>query len=453
MSLRNIGRLLAMVWETSPPLVIVTIGLRICRAVLPLAMLWVPKLILDAVVLRVTQRGGSTTRIWQLVALELGLAVLNDMLARANMLFESLLGDRFANRVSVRIIRHASTLDLTSFEDPVFYDSLERASNQSTGRLALMAQFLNIVQDIFSLVALSSGLIVFSPWLIVFLVCAVIPAFLGETRFSALAYSAVFRWTPHRRKLEYLRHLGASIESAKEVKIFGLGPYLADLYTQVSNDIYEDNKKVAVQRATIGAALSLISTGGYYCAYGLVLIRTLAGSISLGSFAFLTGAFSRSRTHIERIIFGINEASEQAIYLNDLFAFFQVQPSIRSLPNAVLTPRPISQGFEFRNVSFSYPGSNHLVLRNINFTLSPGEKLALIGENGAGKTTIVKLLLRLYDPTAGQILLDGVDLREYSVDALRQEIGVIFQDYLRYEMLVKENIGFGKIEEMADDEQ
>jgi ATP-binding cassette subfamily B protein len=449
-SLRNIRPLLRMVWDTSPALVSITTALRLVRALLPLAMLWVWKLILDGVVAWIKRGNGNAAALWKLFALDLGLAVLSDLLARANSLADSLLGDRFTNRISVRLIEHATQLDLASFEDPVFYDKLERARRQTTGRIGLLAGVLNVAQDTLSLISLSAGLIVFSPWLMVLLVAAVIPAFLGETHFTTLAYSVLYRWTPQRRLLDYIRMLGASNQSAKEVKIFGLGPHLAERYREVSDRIYDDNKKVAIKRASVGSLLNLVSTGGYYGAYAVVLIRTLAGAISVGMFTFLTGAFSRSRMYIEKILQGFTDISDQALYLKDLFEFFEMQPAIRGIPGALAAPRPIRDGFEFRNVGFAYPGSSHMVVENINFRLETKEKIALIGENGTGKTTLVKLLARLYDPTVGQILLDGVDLREYDVEDLRKEIGVIFQDYMRYELLVKENIGFGKIEDLAD---
>jgi len=453
-SLRYVRPLLRMVWETSPPLVLASVCLRLVRALLPAAMLWVSKLILDAVVGRISRGTGTLDAIWKLVALELALAVASDVLGRANTLCDSLLGDRFTNRVSVQLMRHASRLDLASFEDPVFYDKLERARRQTTGRLGLLAALLNLGQDFISLISLSGLLIVFSPWLMALLVAAVIPAFLGETHFTTLAYSILYRWTPQRRMLDYLRLLGASAQSAKEVKMFGLGDYLAERYRRLSGEIFAENKSLAIRRATVGSALNLISTGGYYGAYAVVLLQTVAGGISIGTFVLLTGAFSRSRTYIERLLGGFNDISEQALFLKDLFEFFEMEPTIRSNSRlggaAIPAPRPIRSGFEFQDVAFAYPGSDRLVVSNINFRLEPAEKVALIGENGAGKTTLVKLLARLYDPTEGRILLDGIDLREYDVEDLRREISVIFQDYLRYDMLARENIGFGKLESLED---
>jgi len=448
--MRNVRPLLAMVWETSPPLVLATTSLRLLRALLPLAILWVSKLILDGVVARIMRGSGNPRHIWELVGIELGLAILSDLLGRANTLFDSLLGDRFTNRVSVRLMRHATELDLASFEDPVFYDKLERARRQSTGRLTLLASLLNVCQESLSLISLSSILLVFSPWLMVLLVAAVIPAFLGETHFTTLAYSALYRWTPQRRLLDYLRFLGAGAQSAKEIKIFGLGTHLADEYHKVSEAIDNENKLLGMKRAFVGAGLNLIATSGYYGAYVVVLIRVMAGGISIGTFTMLAGAFQRSRGYIESILSSFNDVSEQAMFLTDLFDFFAMQPTIHSAEAAIPAPRPIREGFEFQHVDFAYPGGARLVVKDINFRLYPSEKIALIGENGAGKTTIVKLLARLYDPTAGVILLDGVDLREYNVDDLRREIGVIFQDYMRYDMVVRDNIGFGKIESLQD---
>jgi ATP-binding cassette, subfamily B, bacterial len=450
-AMRNVRPLLGMVWETSPPLVLSTTVLRLFRALLPVAMLWVSKLILDAVVGRIMRKSGNLQQVLKLVALELALAVLGDVLGRANTLFDSLLGDRFTNRVSVRLMQHATELDLASFEDPVFYDKLERARRQTTGRLTLLASLLNVCQDLLSLISLSGILFVYAPWLMLLLVAAVIPAFLGETHFTTLAYSALYRWTPQRRQLDYLRFLGAGAQSAKEIKIFGLGRHLSECYHEISEAIDNENKKLGIKRATVGAALNLVSTGGYYGAYVVVLTKALAGAFSIGTFTMLTGAFQRSRTYIEKILSSFNDISEQAMFLTDLFDFFAMEPTIRSLPNAIPAPRPIRAGFEFRDVAFAYPGSSRLVVQKINFRLYPEEKIALIGENGAGKTTLVKLLSRLYDPTAGSILLDGIDLREYDVESLRREIGVIFQDYMRYDMVVRDNIGFGKIESLQDE--
>jgi ATP-binding cassette subfamily B protein len=410
----------------------------------------VGKLIIDQVVQRITGRSGASNRIWVLVAYEVGLAVLSDLLSRAINLCDSLLGDKFTNHVSLRLMEHANRLDLVSFEDPVFYDKLERARRQTTSRLGMLAVLAGMGQQVITLLSLSAAVVSFSPWFLLLLVIAIIPAFLGETRFAMLAYSILYRWTPERRELDYLRMLGASNQSAKEVKIFGLGQHLADRSRKLFDRFYAENKALAVKRAASGSLLNLLPTAGYYAAYIVILIRTLAGALSLGSLTFLAGAFARSRSLMENLFSSLNNIAEQALYIKDLFDFFDTKPSIASPPNALAAPRPIRSGFEFRGVSFAYPGSDRQVLNGVSFRFDAEERIALIGENGAGKTTLVKLLARLYDPTAGAILLDGIDLREYDVDSLRKEIGVIFQDYMRYDMIAKENVGFGRIEEMEN---
>jgi ATP-binding cassette subfamily B protein len=452
-ALRNVPPLLKMVWNTSPGITSATIVLRLVSAVIPVSQLWVAKLIIDQVVQSISGRNADHHQIWVFLAYEIGLAVLNDLLSRAINLCDSLLGDKFTNHVSLRLMEHATQLDLVSFEDPVFYDKLDRARRQTTARLGMLAVLAGMGQQTLTLLSLSAAVVSFSPWFLVLLVAAVIPAFLGETRFAMLAYSILYRWTPERRELDYLRMLGASSQSAKEVKIFGLGQYLADRSRVLFDRFYRENKALAIKRAASGSLLNLLPTAGYYGAYILILVRTLSGALSLGSLTFLAGAFARSRGLIESLFSSLNNIAEQALYIKDLFDFFETKPSIASRPNAVPAPRPIKSGFEFRNVSFAYPGSDRQVLQGISFRFDANERIALIGENGAGKTTLVKLIARLYDPTEGAILLDGVDLREYDVESLRSEIGVIFQDYMRYDMIARENIGFGRVEELDNQER
>jgi len=449
-ALRNVPPLLRMVWDTSPALTTTTLILRLVSSVIPVAQLWVGKLIIDQVVRAIQGRLADPHQIWVYLAYEIGLAVLSDLLSRAVNLSDSLLGDKFTNHVSLRLMEHANRLDLVSFEDPVFYDKLERARRQTTARLGMLGIIAGMGQQFLTLLSLLAAVVSFSPWFLVLLVAAVIPSFLGETRFAMLAYSMLYRWTPERRELDYLRMLGASNQSAKEVKIFGLGNYLAERSRILFDRFYEENKALAIKRAITGSLLNLLPTAGYYGAYVLILIRTISGAMSVGSLTFVAGAFARSRSLIETLFSSLNNIGEQALYIKDLFDFFETRPNIASGPNALPAPRPIRSGFEFRNVSFAYQGSDRQVLNGLSFRFDAGERIALIGENGAGKTTLVKLLARLYDPTGGAILLDGVDLREYDVDGLRAEIGVIFQDYMRYDMLVRENIGFGRIEELTN---
>jgi ATP-binding cassette subfamily B protein len=442
-----------MVWETSRPLTICTLLLRCISAFLPLATLWVGKLIIDLVVRAIRHQAIDRSTIWKLLVLELLLAVASDTLGRFVSLVDSLLGDRFTNHVSLKLMEHATALDLVSFEDPVFYDKMERARRQTTTRLGMLAGLAGMMQQLLTLLSLLSAVIFIYPWLLLLLVAATIPVFLGETRFAMLNYSMLYRYTPERRELDYLRYLGASNESAKEVKIFGLGKYLAGRSRLLFERFYAENKHLATHRALHGTLLNLVPTGAYYLAYALILLRALAGTLTIGDLTLMVGAFSRARNIMDSLVSGLVGVSEQALFIKDLFDFFETTPVIVSLPGALPAPRPIRSGFEFRHVSFSYPGSSHQVLSNVNLVFDPGERIALVGENGAGKTTLVKLLARLYDPTEGQILLDGIDLREYDVEDLRHEIGVIFQDYMRYDMLAAENIGFGRIEDAQDEER
>jgi len=452
-ALRNVPPLLRMVWETSPSLSLAVITLRFISALLPVAMLWISKLIVDQVVAAISGRVVVMSNIWWLLGAEVGLAVLGDALSRATALCDSLLGDRFTNHVSLRMMAHATELDLVSFEDPVFYDKMERARRQTTSRLGMLASLASMSQQIITLLSLSVSIVAFSPWLLLLLVAAVVPPFLGETRFAMLAYSLLYQWTPERRELDYLRMLGASNASAKEVKIFGLGEHLTERARALFDRFYNENRGLAVKRAVTGTLLNLLPTAGYYTAYAYIIYRALTHTLTVGDLTFLTAAFARSRGLIEQIFASFSGIAEQALFIEDLFDFFRTKPSIASKPDALPAPRPVRSGYEFRDVSFAYPGSDKLVLDRISFRIDAGERIALVGENGAGKTTLVKLLARLYDPTGGSILLDGVDLRDYNVDDLRREVGVIFQDYMRYDMRVLENIGFGRIEALNDDDR
>jgi len=447
-ALRNIPPLLRMVWETSPPLALTGLLLRLIWAVLPVAMLWVSKLIIDRVVSAVSGKNGNSGEIWMLLGLEFALAVLGDLLMRGVSLADSLLGDRFTNYISLRLMEHSSRLDLAHFEDPAFYDKLERARRQTTARLGMLGQISSLLQTFITLLSVSVAVISFSWLFLVLLIVALLPVFWSETRFAMLAYSLLYRWTPERRELDYLRMLGASNNSAKEVKIFGLGSFLTERSRVLFERFFKENKQLSMRKAATGAVLNLLPTAGYFAAYALIVARTIRGELTVGDLTFLTGAFLRSRSNLESIFNNLSSVSEQALYIQDLFDFFETEPAIQSKTNALPPPRPIRSGFEFRNVSFSYPESTKPVLDNVSFRLETNQKIALIGENGAGKTTLVKLLARLYDPTSGQILLDGVDLREYSVEELRKEIGVIFQDYMRYDMKAKDNIGFGRIDQV-----
>ncbi|HSE97538.1 MAG TPA: ABC transporter ATP-binding protein [Blastocatellia bacterium] len=447
-ALKYVPPLVRLVWETHRRLTAAMVALRLVRAAVPVATLWVGKLIIDAVVaLRESQ--ADLTRLWQLVALEVAIVTVGEVLSRASVLVESLLGDLFSNHTSVRLMEHASTLDLYHFEDPAFYDQLDRARRQTTSRIGLLAQLLTMGQDALTLVGLSAALLVFNPWLVAILAISVLPSFLGDTHFASLEYSLVFRWTPQRRKLDYLRYVGASDRTAKEVQLFGLSPWLIDRFRNLSRLFYDENRKLSIRKAIVSTGLSLIGTLGYYGAYVIILIQAVSGTITLGSLTFLSGSFARSRSLIQGMLLGASGIYQQCLFLKDLFDFFEMKPSITSPAGACEVPRPIRHGFVFEDVGFRYPGSDNWAVRHVSFHLRPGERIAFVGENGAGKTTLTKLLARLYDPTEGRILLDGVDLREYDLKSVRRAIGVIFQDFVRYDLRFDENIGVGEIDEVS----
>ncbi len=447
-ALRNVPVVLHIVWESGGSVVAFNLIFRVLAALLPMALLWVTKLIIDTIVHVVSTHQPVPARLWQLVAVEFGLAVLASVLSRTIDYLDSLLADNYTRHVSILVMKHAAELDLIAYEDPAFYDRLERARVQATDRLGMIQSIGRLVTQVVTTVSLSISIVVFSPWLLLLLVVGVVPAFLGESHFAFLSYAKNFRQTPIRRQLDYLRVLGGSKEAAKELKLFALKDFLTERFTQLSNQIYSEDVALARRRLVAGALLSVVGSAGYYGAYVLVIWRTVTGMLTIGTLTFLAGAILQASSNIQQIFSTLASIADQALFLTDLVAFLHMEPTIRSKPHALPAPQPIRRGFEFRDVSFRYPGGSHLILKNFNFRLHPGERVALIGENGQGKTTIVKLLTRLYDPLEGQILLDGVDLREYSLESLYREIGVIFQDFMRYEMRASENIAVGRIEEL-----
>jgi ATP-binding cassette, subfamily B, bacterial len=449
-ALRHIPALLTLAWQSGPHVVSMALAGRAIGAIVPLAMLTVSKQIFDAIQARFA---GEVLRpnFWWLVALECGLAMLAGVVGRATGFFDGLFADRFARHVSVRVMTHAASLDLATYETPAFYDTLERARVQATDRIAMVQAIGTMLQQGLVAVTLSLGIIAFSPWLLVLLVTAVIPALIGESHFAFLGYSLNIRQTPDRRQLDYLRTLGASKETAKELKLFGLAPFVTTQYAQLSERLYDQNVQLARRRLLTGALLSLVSTGSYYGAYAYVIYRTVSGDLSWGSLQFVAGAIAGASNCIQATFVTGANVADQSLFLTDLVEFFSVRPALVSKPGAIPAPRPIRDGVVFEDVSFAYPGNSRRVLDGLNLRISIGERLALVGDNGQGKTTIVKLLARLYDPNAGRILLDGVDLRDYDIEDLHKEIGVIFQDFMRYEMTARQNIAVGRIEIAARD--
>lgn len=464
-ALRHLPALARLVYAASPRLLVASLALRLARASLPVLMLYLAKLILDAIVAEHARPhpGGLGPEAWLadpalrhlagLVAAEFGLAILTDLLGRASTLVDGLVADLYGNAATLKLMRHAADLDLEQFEDSAQQDRLERARRQVTGRSNLLFQLFGQGQDLITLVAFGLGLVAFAPWLILLLVVALVPAFLNETYFNREGYRLAWTRTPERREIDYLRFLGASVESAKEVKLFGLNGYIAERYRGLASKIVADNRALALRRAGWGGAFAALGTLAYYLAYATIVWRTAAGQFSIGDLAFLAGSFQRLRGLIEGLLMGFSQVASQAQYLDDLFSFFAVVPAIRSPADPVALPRPIRSGIVFENVGFRYPGTQTWAVRSLSFHLAAGEVLALVGENGAGKTTIVKLLTRLYDPTEGRVLLDGLPLSAYDLEALRARIGVIFQDFVRFSFTARENVAVGRIAARDDAER
>jgi ATP-binding cassette, subfamily B, bacterial len=445
--MRNIPPVMRMVWECGPKTVVWSIVLRIALAMTPVAILKVSYWLIQAVVNGYKYHMALPTYFWWIVLLEFGLASLAAILSRGVGFCDSLLGDLYLQHISVRVMEHASQLDITAFENPDYYDRLERAKAQATDRIAMIQMVGTLIQQVLTTLFLSLYIASFSAWLLLLLIAGTIPALLGESHFAFLGYAKNFMQTPLRRKMDYLRDVGGSKEAAKELKLFGLRDFLVGSFRGMANTIFDQNVDLSKRRLVAGSLLSLLATAGYYSAYAVVLLDTIRGKFTVAGLAVLINAILQVSANLQQIFVNASGVADQALFLTDLLGFFAMEPTVKSKPNAIKIPRPIRHGVEFRNVSFAYPGTTRLVLKDFNFYLRPGERVALIGENGEGKTTIVKLITRLYDPTEGQILIDGVDLRDYDMEDLCHEIGVIFQDYMRYEMTARDNIAVGRIEE------
>ena len=452
-ALKNVPPVLRIVWDSGPWVVSAGLILRTIVALLPVAVAKVASLIVGLVANIVHHQNNVSEHLWFLVGLEGFLVVLSNLLSRGIDYYDQVLADRYTRHVSIQTMEHASALDLQTYEDPVYYDRLERARVQATDRLGMIQAIGRLYQLSISAISVSLAILVYSPWLLLVLISCLLPAFLGESHFAFLNYAKNFRQTPVKRELDYLRQVGGSKEAAKELKLFGLSRFFTDRFTTLSNGILDENLALSRRKLIAGSFLSMLSTGGYYGCYFWIILKTVQGQLSYENMIFVTTNVMNAQNYISQIFSTLSGIADQALFLTDLIAFYEMKPTVTSKPNALPAPRPIKQGFEFRDVSFQYPGTDRVILNGLNFRLEPGERVALIGQNGQGKTTIVKLMARLYDPTGGKVLLDGVNLREYNIEDLCKEIGVIFQDFMRYEMTARENIGVGRIELLNDRER
>jgi ATP-binding cassette subfamily B protein len=382
-----------------------------------------------------------------LIGIELLLAILSDVFNRLISLTDGLLGDLYSNASSIELIQKTAKVELASLEDSEFYDKLERARQQTTSRVSLMSNVLAQIQDIITIISLVSGLIYFYPILIVLLVISIIPSFINELKYSQSSYSLQKSWTPERRELDYMRMIGASDVTAKEIKLFGLADFISSTFKRISDKYYKANKKLSIKKSLWGGVFHILGDLAYYGAYVFIVLKAVAGLVTIGDLTFLAGSFSQLRNQLQTVFSRFSNITQSAMYLQDYFEFTDMDFSNDNPEQYREAPSEFNHSIHFDNVSFSYPQSEKMVLSSLTFDLKKGEKLALVGENGAGKTTLIKLLLRLYEPTGGQILMDGVPIREYRKEDYQKMLGAIFQDFVKYYLTAKINIAVGNIDE------
>lgn len=450
-ALRNIPRFYREIKDSSPKLFWANILCRLLSSATPILLLWVGKLIVDEILFLIDQSDASFNTLWIYVAIELGLVFFNDLISRAINLTDGLMGDKYSNKSSVFLIKKTKEVEISQLEDAEFYDKLERARTKTSNRVNLMSSSLGQIQSLITVTSLAVGLVVFEPLLVVMVVLSIIPAFINEFRFSSQGYSLARSWTQERRELDYLRYIGANDKTAKELKLFGLSDFLADRFWNLANKYYEVNKALTIRKTLWGGLFNALGVLSYYAAYVFIIYRVLNGVLTVGELTFLSGSFNRLKAGLEKIFSSFTRIAESALYLRDYFDFLDIKSNVVPLEHHTPIPSEINGGFVFENVSFTYPGSDQMVLRDVNFTIKPGEKMAFVGENGAGKTTLIKLMLRFYEPKSGRILLEGVDIKNYDVVEYQQLFGVIFQDFIKYEMTMRENIAVGKIDELDDE--
>jgi ATP-binding cassette, subfamily B, bacterial len=445
-----------LVWQTDRWATIGLGFLTLGGALLPATQAWVGKLIVDGVVASI-QRGADpevVRRVFVYLILELALFLLNTGLNHARRLIQQLIQLQLANRIRGEIIQKALTLDLAFFEHPDFYDRLQNARRESGYKpVDLINDTFLIVQNTITLISFAVLLLRFSPWLVIILLVTSIPAFIAETRFSEEGFRLLTRRAPETRQINYLSRLLTEDTSAKEIKLFNLGETLLTRYMTLFDKFFREDKSLALRRAVAGFGLGLIATLGFYGSYAWIVWHTVQGKISLGDMTLYLTIFRQGQSTFQGILSGVGSIYENNLFMANLFDFLGLKPQMGVAARNQGLSVPLRSGIEFRRVGFRYPESEEWALRDIDLTIRPGEKIALVGPNGAGKTTLIKLLSRLYDPTEGMILIDGVDIRELDPLDLRQRIGVIFQDFVRYHLAASENIGVGQIEALDRLEQ
>lgn len=451
-ALRNIPEAFKLVWNASKKHTLVNFGLIPLVGLLPAAQSWVGKMIVDKILLAI-ELGSDVQAGIQIVLpyviLEFALLLVSSLLNAFQSLSNNVLRSSLSKYVNTMIIDKSIKLDLQFYEDPVFYDNMQNARRRAdSSALAIVSSISQVAQQFITLISLVALLIGFSPWLAVLVILAAVPNFLSNSRFAEMSFRAISHRAPETRLLNYIETLLTSNETVKEIKLFGLGESLKARFENLFTEFMDEDNAIARRNTFASLGWGMVTNLAYYGSYIWVIIRTITKAITLGDMTMFLSVFRQSQRAVMSLLDSFSRLYENNLYLDNLLDFLKIEPALVSPENGKIAPAPILEGIHFQNVSFKYPGSDKYVLRNINLFIKPNESIALVGLNGAGKTTLIKLLTRLYDPTEGQITLDGVDLREYDMKSLHQRFGVIFQDFVRYQFSIKENIGFGQIEDL-----
>ncbi len=475
------ARALGLVWQSAPGGVVALAAFTVVAALLPPVVAYVGKLIIDAVIAAHAAapgiaRDAALTRAVQLVWVELGIVLVIAGCERVLGLIRQLVGLRLGIDLNVRILDKARHLELRHFEDPEFYDKLSRARREASTRpLSLIQSNFQVVRNGLTLAGYIALLVGFSGWMALAVLVATIPAFIAEARFSGAAFRLRNWRSPDARRLTYIEYVLANDEHAKEVKLFGLGPLLLDRYKRMAETFFTEDRKLALRRAGWGYALSLISTAVFYGSYALIVAATVRGRLSLGDMTLYLVAFRQGQQSFQSVLSALGGMYEDTLYMSNLFDYFAIPTETAASAGTLLSRSETSdsmrpeEGIRFVGVGFRYPASQRKAdpggaevatadpqalrwaLRGIDVFIPKGQSLALVGENGAGKTTFIKLLTNLYQPTEGRILLDGRDLRDWDQETLHRRIGVIFQDFNQYQLRLRENVAFGNVEHLDDE--
>jgi ATP-binding cassette subfamily B protein len=447
-------RAMDLVWNADPRSTLSMAALTIVGGLLPVGQAWVAKLIIDSVTRAAANHTDAREAFMGLlpyIYLEFGFILVGALISQFRRFLDEILDHKIGFLINSRIIRKAMNLELHYFENADFYDKMQNARRQSEYRaIAIVKAIFLVIGNIITLTSFLALLLSFSPWVALLLFGATLPVFVTQNRFSKLNFRLQSWKAPESRRMGYYEHLLTIDSSAKEIKLFGLGEPLLARYGELFWKVFNEDRRLALRRSWASLAWGLLGTLGYYVCYGWVVFRTLAGVIGLGSMTMYLVIFRQSQGTFAGLFENVNQLYENGLFMENLFSFLDLPEVKNRVSTKPLAPLDASRGIEIRNLSFRYPGQESWALEDLSLVIRPGEKVALVGENGSGKTTLIKLLTRLYEPTAGEISYQGRNLQDWNLEALRLKIGVIFQDFVRYQLSLRENVGFGSIDESGD---